>query len=121
MSKITDGLKQSTQFDFLVLCGNNQKLYEELRSWNLPHIKPLPYLTSRSEMNRLYEEADAIVTKPGGITISEALKKRLPIFVHTFLPGQEQINLHYLKDKGLVFHLDEKSSISCQLTNVLKD
>ncbi|WP_445491678.1 MGDG synthase family glycosyltransferase [Niallia sp. 03133] len=121
MSKITDGLKQSTQFDFLVLCGNNQKLYDELLSWNLPHIKPLPYLTSRSEMNRLYEEADAIVTKPGGITISEALKKRLPIFVHTFLPGQEQINLHYLKEKGLVFHLDEKSSIAGQLTNVLQD
>ena len=103
--KLSAELKKSSHADYLVLCGNNQKLYDEIISWDLDHIKPLPYLSSRSEMNKLYEEVDAIVTKPGGVTISEALEKRLPIFVHFFLPGQEEINLTYLKKQVLVFEL----------------
>ena len=48
-------------------------------------------------MNELYSMADAIITKPGGVTISEALKKGLPIFIHSALPGQEEINLKLIK------------------------
>jgi UDP-N-acetylglucosamine:LPS N-acetylglucosamine transferase len=119
--KLVDELKRSSQLDFMVLCGNNQKLYDEILSWGLDHIKPLPYLSSRSEMNELYEEVDAIVTKPGGVTISEALQKGLPIFVHSALPGQEEINLQYLNDQELVFELDQQTSFEKQLIRVLKD
>jgi UDP-N-acetylglucosamine:LPS N-acetylglucosamine transferase len=103
------------------LCGNNKKLYDEILSWDLEHITPLAYLSSRSEMNLLYEEVDAIVSKPGGVTISEAIRKRLPIFVHSALPGQEEINLQYLKRKELIFELDQVSSLEKQLLGVLKD
>lgn len=119
--KLSEGLKKSSHFDFLVLCGKNQKLYDQIVSWNAEHIKPIPYLTSRSEMNSLYDEADAIITKPGGVTISEAIHKKLPIFVHSALPGQEEINLQYLKNKGLVFELNYKNSIDQQLNNILNN
>jgi processive 1,2-diacylglycerol beta-glucosyltransferase len=119
--KVADELKGSSNLDFLVLCGNNKKLYDEIRSWDLAHIKPLKYLSSRSEMNLLYEEVDAIVSKPGGVTISEAIRKRLPIFVHSALPGQEEINLRYLKRKELIFELDQGSSLEKQLLGLLKD
>ncbi|MFL6554755.1 MAG: glycosyltransferase, partial [Bacillus sp. (in: firmicutes)] len=119
--KLADELKHSSSVDFLVLCGNNKKLYDDIDSWNLEHIKPLAYLSSRSEMNKLYEEVDAIVSKPGGVTISEAIRKRLPIFVHAALPGQEKINLRYLKKQELVFELDQKTSLEKQLLSVLMD
>ncbi|MBA9026971.1 MULTISPECIES: MGDG synthase family glycosyltransferase [Bacillaceae] len=119
--KLSEELKKSKGLDFYVLCGNNRKLYNEIITWNLDHIKPLPYLSSRSEMNKLYEEVDAIVTKPGGVTISEALRKRLLIFVHSMLPGQEEINLRYLKDSSLVFELDQKKSFELQLFRILND
>ncbi|QCJ44098.1 glycosyltransferase [Bacillus sp. S3] len=119
--KFTAELKQSTEVDYIVLCGKNRKLYEEILSWNIKHIKPLPYLSSRSDMDTLYEAVDAIMTKPGGVTISEALQKRLPIFVHTMLPGQEKVNLRYLTDQKLVFKLDQNASIEKQLITVLKD
>ncbi|ETI65929.1 MGDG synthase family glycosyltransferase [Neobacillus vireti] len=121
IAKLADELKRSTQIDYLVLCGKNRKLYEEVRSWNLAHIKPLPYLSSRTEMNNIYEAVDAIMTKPGGVTVSEALKKRLPIFVHSMLPGQEEINLHHLKDKELAFELEQKLPLEKQLLAVLQD
>jgi len=112
---------QSSHSDFFVLCGNNRKLYKEICSWNIDHIKPLPYISSRSEMNKLYEEMDAMVTKPGGVTISEALRKRLPIFVQSVLPGQEEINLRYLTDKGLVFQLGQEKLFEQELLDTLND
>ncbi|WP_026692328.1 MGDG synthase family glycosyltransferase [Peribacillus kribbensis] len=119
IQKLSQGLIKSSHFDFLVLCGKNQKLYDQILSWDASHIKPLPYLSSRSEMNSLYDEVDAIITKPGGVTISEALHKRLPIFVHSMLPGQEEINLKYLRNKGLIFELDYKETIDQQLIGIL--
>ncbi|MFS0597955.1 glycosyltransferase [Peribacillus frigoritolerans] len=118
---LADELKKSTDFDYFVLCGNNKKLYDAIDTWDLAHINPLPYISSRSEMNKLYEEVDAIVTKPGGVTISEALRKRLPIFVHSMLPGQEEINLQYLKAHKLVFELNQNLSFEKQILSILKD
>ncbi|MBT2729660.1 galactosyldiacylglycerol synthase [Bacillus sp. ISL-75] len=117
--KLAEELKLSPNLDFFVLCGNNKKLYDEILSWDLEYIKPLTYLSSRSEMNLLYEEVDAIISKPGGVTISEAIRKRLPIFVHSALPGQEEINLQYLKRKELVFELDQSTPLEKQLLSVL--
>ncbi len=119
--KLADELKRSTELDYFVLCGKNRKLYHEILSWNLKHIKPIPYLSSRSDMNKLYDAVDAIMTKPGGVTISEALQKRLPIFVHSMLPGQEKINLRYLTDEKLVFVLDQDNSLEMQVLKVLKN
>ncbi|MEH6905160.1 MGDG synthase family glycosyltransferase [Neobacillus drentensis] len=119
--KLAEELKLSTNLDFLILCGNNKKLYDEIHSWDLEHIKPLSYLSSRLEMNQLYEEVDAIISKPGGVTISEAIQKRLPIFVHSALPGQEKINLRYLKSQNLVFELNLTTPLESQLLSVLTD
>ncbi|WP_409305773.1 MGDG synthase family glycosyltransferase [Peribacillus sp. SCS-155] len=119
--RLSADLKNSLDFDFVVLCGKNQKLYHEILSWNIEHVKPMPYLTSRSEMNSLYDQVSAIITKPGGVTVSEALYKRIPIFVHSALPGQEEINLHFLQNKGLVFQLNSKQSIGPQLASVLNN
>jgi UDP-N-acetylglucosamine:LPS N-acetylglucosamine transferase len=119
--KLAEELKLSTNLDFLILCGNNKKLYDEIHSWDLKHIKPLRYLSSRLEMNQLYEEVDAIISKPGGVTISEAIQKKLPIFVHSALPGQEKINLRYLKSQNLVFELNLTTPLESQLLSVLTD
>lgn len=119
--KLLKESKKSSRSYFYVLCGKNKKLFNEIISWNVDHIIPLPYISSREEMNQLYEEMDAIVTKPGGVTISEVLQKRLPVFVHSVLPGQEEINLRYLTKKGLVFNLKQKESFEQELLSILKD
>lgn len=91
---------------YKVLCGKNEKLYDCILKMNHPYILPVPYISSKEEMNELYNTVDAIITKPGGVTVSECLYKKVPIFVYHELPGQEQINLINLKKWGLVYHLD---------------
>ncbi len=112
-------VRESNRFEYIVLCGNNQRLYQEISSWNVSHIHPVSYISSRLDMNALYEQADAIITKPGGVTVSEALQKRLPIFIHSALPGQEEINLKFLKQNRLVFELHHADTFENQLSSVL--
>jgi UDP-N-acetylglucosamine:LPS N-acetylglucosamine transferase len=107
--------------EYRVLCGSNSKLYEEIDSLNSDSIKPLSYITSPEQMNHLYNWADALITKPGGVTISEAIKKKLPIFIHSVLPGQEEVNMDYLAKRGLVRKLNNNVLIEEQILSVLNN
>jgi processive 1,2-diacylglycerol beta-glucosyltransferase len=113
--------KDSHLFRYSVLCGANKKLYDEIASWKHPHIRPFPYISSPQEMNRLYNEVDAVITKPGGVTVSEVLHKQLPIFTIDYLPGQEQINLQYLEKRGLVYNLSGLRHYEQKIFHVLTD
>jgi processive 1,2-diacylglycerol beta-glucosyltransferase len=108
--------------DYYVLCGKNEQMYKQLQSENHPRLIPLSYISSRQEMNKLYDQVDFILTKPGGVTISECLYKRLPIFIYDTLPGQEEINFRILKQFQLAFDFlnwKEFSNISYKLLHIL--
>lgn len=108
-------LSNDDNYFFSVLCGNNKRLFKEIFSLKMNNVKPLSYISSRETMNALYDDADAIITKPGGVTLSEALLKKLPIFIHSALPGQEEINRDYLAENKLVYILDQNDSLIKQL------
>lgn len=114
-------IKHSSEFRYSILCGNNKKLFREIASWDINNIQPLSYISSRMDMNDLYDQVDAIITKPGGVTVSEALMKRVPILIHTTLPGQEEINCKYLTSQGLAYMLSPDPPIREQLLGVLND
>jgi processive 1,2-diacylglycerol beta-glucosyltransferase len=124
LGNITDLLKsqgEKEEVQYFVLCGKNQKLYQKIQKLHCKNIHPLSYISSREKMNELYSKVDAIITKPGGVTISEALKKGLPIFIHSALPGQEEINLKLLKELNLVHELDDKQLLEDQIIGFFKD
>ncbi|MCM3709012.1 MGDG synthase family glycosyltransferase [Sporosarcina luteola] len=104
--QLLDRLDPDGMIRYKVLCGKNEELFHSIQEMENPLIQPLSYISSKQMMNRLYDESDLIITKPGGVTISECLTKKLPIFVYDVLPGQEEQNLIFLKNKGLVHHLD---------------
>ena len=67
------------------------------------------------------DEVDAVVTKPGGVTVSELLHKRIPMFTIDCLPGQERINLQYLQRNGLIYHLAEPDRGERAMLRLLND
>lgn len=121
MENLISNLPKNKNFYFSLLCGNNKKLYKEVFSLKMNNLKPLSYISSRDTMNALYHDAHAIITKPGGVTLSEALYKRLPIFIHSALPGQEDVNKDYLLEKKLIYPLDASCPIADQLALFLQD
>lgn len=118
LKSLIDELRDVKNIKLYVLCGKNNRLYKRIKSLKLEHIIPYSYINSMGEINALYDEADAIITKPGGVTISECLYKKIPIFIYHSLPGQEKINLHELKKQGLIFQI-EKENICEQIQSIL--
>jgi processive 1,2-diacylglycerol beta-glucosyltransferase len=78
------------------------------------------YIQDQEELNALYDSVDGIITKPGGVTISEVLHKKIPVFILDYLPGQEEFNLHYLVGQDLVFHIRDAEDFS-SLEEILYD
>ena len=106
MKTFVETLQPTGKINYTVLCGKNTKLYNWINQMSHPFIHAVPYISSKEDMNELYDRVDAIITKPGGVTVSECLYKKIPIFIYHELPGQEEINLRNLKDWGLVYHLE---------------
>jgi processive 1,2-diacylglycerol beta-glucosyltransferase len=50
--------------------------------------------------------ADVLVTKPGGLTVSEALARRLPTVLIDPIPGQEEANARFLASRGAALRAD---------------
>ncbi|MEN2768527.1 MGDG synthase family glycosyltransferase [Ornithinibacillus xuwenensis] len=107
---------------YSVLCGKNERLYHNLRRRNHPSINPIPYVSSKVEMNEIYNQADAVITKPGGVTISECLMKHIPVFTGNALPGQEKVNERQLKELGVILTMDTfNESIEKQVIDFFED
>ena len=90
----------SSRHDFSIasVSGNNKKTFEaiEKESWK----KPLQNIGYTDKVDLLMDAADCIVTKPGGLTASEALAKRLPLIIANPIPGQEVHNSEFLQNCG---------------------
>ena len=53
------------------------------------------------------DAADCIITKPGGLTTSESLAKRIPMILINPIPGQEERNMEFLLNNGLAIMVTE--------------
>lgn len=47
-------------------------------------------------MDLMMDAADFLVTKPGGITVTEAIAKSLPLIMLKPIPGQEERNAEFI-------------------------
>ncbi len=106
---------------YFVLCGKNEKLYTSLQKEHSRSIIPLRYVESREEMNEIYEQIDAVISKPGGVTISECTKKRKPVFIYHALPGQEEINLELIKQLGIAIDSVGRQNVEQQILQFFSD
>ena len=81
------------KYQLLIVCGHNKKLYERLK----PKAKDNTYVLGLVDnMDELMSVANVMVTKPGGLSIAEALVKKLPMIFFSAIPGQETNNIKVL-------------------------
>jgi len=90
--------KVSSDLQTLVVCGRNEELRRELAAQDRRH--PTRVLGFTSNMHELMSVADLILTKPGGLTSSEALALGKPLFILDPIPGQEAANSDFLLERG---------------------
>lgn len=87
----------------LAVCGRNQKQYKQLLAMqpNVPGKCTLHPYGFVDNVEIMMSAADCIVTKPGGLTVSEALAKNLPMILVDPIPGHEERNVEFLVNNGI--------------------
>lgn len=85
----------------LVLCGTNKWLFTKIKklSHAFSNIHPFNYAAPEI-MAELMTASDLMIGKAGGLTVSEALCKGLPMLFYRPTPGQEDYNVEFLNNKG---------------------
>ena len=81
----------------VVICGNNEKLFESMSEINDPRLRVLGYCR---EVPEYMDAADMIVTKPGGLSATEAATKHLPMVLVNAVGGCEGKNFDYFLKRG---------------------
>ena len=65
--------------------------------------------------------SDMVITKPGGLTVSESLVSHLPMIIINPIPGQEEENAEFLESKKVAKWIKKDDDISFILDILLND
>jgi processive 1,2-diacylglycerol beta-glucosyltransferase len=109
--------KVSGRFQTLVVTGNNEKLRRELAAQTRQH--PTHVLGYATNMHELMAVADIIITKPGGLTSSEALAMGKPLFILNPIPGQEAANSDFLLERGAAAKVNRVEDLPYRIEQLL--
>src|SRR5205823_8577959 len=94
-----------------------EELRRELAAVDRKH--PTHVLGFATNMHELMAVADLIVTKPGGLTTSEALAMGKPHFILNPIPGQEAANSDFLLERGAAAKVNRIEDLPFKLEQLL--
>ena len=148
MEKIYRELQESdVDFQIIVITGKNKKMYDrmieisgnsseksrrrfskrflfmrKLRNRNsIKNVKNTKVIYFTSEVDKYMKISDLIITKPGGLTVSEALACNLPMALFNAIPGQEEENANFLVSNSMAIKLDSKKNNVGKIDELLRN
>lgn len=103
-----------------VICGTNKKLFAELSEEyaGIPNVRVLGFT---GEIGTLMDSADLYLTKPGGISTTEAAVKRLPMVFVNAVAGCEDGNLAFFVAHGGAVTDDDLGILADKCVSLLSD
>jgi processive 1,2-diacylglycerol beta-glucosyltransferase len=107
----------SLPLQVLVVAGKNEKLKRQLE--RVRYRQPVTVFGFVSNMEELMCASDLIMTKPGGLTSSEALALGKPLLIFSPIPGQETANSDYLLENGAASKLNHTDDIAFKINHML--
>jgi len=111
----------SHDVQIVVVAGKNQTLERRIREMarGMRHnVKVTGFVTNVCDYMRA---ADVLVSKPGGLTSSEALASELPLVMLRPLPGQEERNTRYLQANGAGLRVETTRELVHALDRLLSN
>ncbi len=110
--------KVNAEFQIVVVSGRNTELRADLATRDYRH--PVKVLGFADNMHELMNLASLVVTKPGGLTSSEALAVGRPLLIVNPIPGQEAANSDFLLERGAAAKVNRVVDIPYKLEEVLQ-
>jgi processive 1,2-diacylglycerol beta-glucosyltransferase len=105
----------------VILCGHNEKLKEQL-CLQLKNSKHRVIIKGYVDcVHEFMAISDLLITKPGGLTTSEAIAMELPMLLYKPLPGQERENAEFLVQQQVALLAEEESSLKDELLDLIQN
>ena len=102
--KIIDGISRPLQI--ITICGHNDELVGRLEGLKAGFKHRMIVLGFVDNVYEYMEIADLLISKSGGITVSESLAKELPMVVVSPIIGQETSNCSFIVSHGAALKVD---------------
>ena len=103
--------KSKADFQGIVVCGYNKKLFNAVSEIGKSSAHKFMTYGFVNNVDELMAASDILVSKPGGITVTEALNAALPMIVIHPIPGQEMRNYKFLEKNGAVLKIETPKEI----------
>ena len=116
-------IKKLPNFQIVAVAGKNEKMkesFEELSKNNNAENR-VRVLGFTDKVPELMNISCLVVSKPGGLTTTEALLNDVPMIVPYFIPGQEEENLDFLTNCGAALRTTKKYSLPVLLKVLIDD
>lgn len=108
-------------FNIVVVAAKNKKLYDEAVEISLISKKSITVLGYCNFINSLMQASDLLITKPGGLTVTEAMINGVPMAIFSAIPGQEAQNEKFLLRNDLAFPLKSHEDLKSIVEMILRD
>lgn len=112
-------LNYKTDIQIVAISGKNAKLKRQLEKYSEGADKNVKILSFTNQVADLMQIADFLVSKPGGLTIAEALVKKIPMFLISPIPGQEEGNSNFLVNNGVAARILGSSDADYVLNQIM--
>ena len=103
----------------VVIVGKNARLEGRVLEAAHQMSYPLRVLRFVDNVHEYMHAADILLTKPGGLTTTEALVANLPMVLFKPLPGQEERNTRYLVDRKAAVRARNARDLTRIVSNLL--
>lgn len=109
--------------DIIIVCGNNKKLKEHLslKYDKHYHNKTITILGYTSKVSSIMFNCDLLITKPGGLTTSEAVVSNIPMMIPFTIPGQETDNKDFLVEKNCAIYIDNLNKLNSEINKLIEN
>ncbi|MGO8751900.1 MAG: MGDG synthase family glycosyltransferase [Thermoguttaceae bacterium] len=114
-------LAVETPLELVVVTGRNEVLRQQLQQRTPPSRHRVRVIGFTTQMHELMAAADLVMTKPGGLTTSEALASGAAMVVVNPIPGQESRNSDFLLENAAAIKVNNAAILSYKLTQLLRD
>ena len=103
---------------FQVIAGGDESLYQKMvnHTWNFP-IRLLNFVNNMAEW---MGAADLLLTKAGGLIVSEGLAAGLPIVLIENIPGQEEGNVRHVVENKAGVEIKNQASYLHTMNDLLQ-
>lgn len=110
------------ELKIIVVCGRDVELKMKMDRYvgKDPDKEVLVYGFTNN-VHELMDEADLLISKPGGASVTEALMRRIPMIIPYMLGGQEKENRDYLIEEDVAIWVSDVKEISSIVTRLIDD